>query len=106
MERLMHNKDFRYSFPYGHWAEPQIKVLSGEYEGLVFDIMASGVAHDGVNGTDTLGYTFKILKVWKNIPQEQFDGKNITITEKDKDYLDRLVFSFIATFNEKQARIK
>ena len=40
---LEKNKDYAYSFPYGQHAQPQIKILSGEYKGLVFDIESSAV---------------------------------------------------------------
>lgn len=95
------NKDFKYSFPYGEWAEPQIEVIAGKYKGLVFDVMSSAVVKVSDEDSYTLNYDFKILKVWESITEQQFQQNTITLYEEDSKYIGELIYSLIKHLNKK-----
>jgi hypothetical protein len=94
IEKLTLNKDFTYSFPYGHYAEPQLKVVDGDYYGMIIDILNSGISisyDETGKKNNNLHYTYKILKMWDGMPQEQIINNKVVLTKKDEYYLSVLV---------------
>ena len=95
-------EEFVYSFPYGYWAEPQIKVLNGVYKGLIFDVMMSGLGRQPPETEFKFTYSYKILKMWDGVDTTKFDGVNITLDQKDVWFLGQLILSLIEDFNERR----
>lgn len=83
---LEKNKDYKYSFPYGHYASPQIKILTGKYKGLVFDIESSIVGTSMLE--NKLNVVYKILKS----PEDKSVATN-------KDFICHATYNFIRDFN-------
>lgn len=86
---LEKNKDYKYSFPYGHYDNPQIKILAGKYKGLVFDITSSAVITE--NFKSKLNVEYKILKHW--------DEKSKVISTEDQKFICDATYNFIRDFN-------
>jgi len=82
---------FEYDFPYGHWAEPQIRVLSGPYKGLVVDVMCSGIGKNSDESFSKFTYTYKILKKGDHSPEE--------IISEDEQYIGKLILNLIKQEN-------
>lgn len=99
---LIAEKDYKYSFPYGYWAEPQIQVLNGTYEGLVFDVMKSGVGKFANADDYQFTFSYRILRMWKDALPTQFDGAKITLQDHDVTFISKLILSFIEDFNKKK----
>jgi hypothetical protein len=88
---LEKNKDYEYSFPYGHYAQPQIKILSGEYKGLVFDIESSAIVT--LQANSTLNVEYNIIKYWES------NTNKVIMREKDKEFICHAAYSFIRDYN-------
>ena len=86
---LKNNKDYKYSFPYGHYANPQIKILSGKYKGLIFDIECSSVVTQNLNSS--LSVNYKIINFW--------DDNIISIKKVDKEFICHATYNFIRDYN-------
>ena len=80
---------------------PNIIVTKGEYEGLHFSLDGSVVRSEYANGKEnhSLESSYTLKKEWKNIPAIQKDGKIITFTSKDKEFLDDLILNFVQEIN-------
>ena len=80
---------------------PNIIVSKGEYEGLHFSLDGSVVRSEYANGKEnhSLESAYTLKKEWKNIPAIQKDGKIITFTSKDKEFLDDLILNFVQEIN-------
>lgn len=80
---------------------PNIIVTKGEYEGLHFSLDGSVVRSEYANGKEnhSLESAYTLKKEWKNIPAIQKDGKIITFTSKDKEFLDDLILNFVQEIN-------
>jgi hypothetical protein len=90
---LEKNKDYKYSFPYGHYANPQIKILTGKHKGLVFDIESSAVVTSMFE--NKLNVSYKILKS----PE---DKSVVTSSE----FICHATYNFIRDFNADVAKGK
>lgn len=86
IEFLEKDKDYKYSFPYGHYANPQIKIISGKYKGLVFDIESSGVISTILD--NKLNVSYKVLKS----PED----KSVVATP---EFICHATYNFIRDFN-------
>lgn len=93
--QLKKDIDYAYSFPYGHHASPQIKVLSGKYSGLVFDIECSTVVSSAID--NKFNVTYKILKFCKN-------KNKFNITAEDNTFICHAAYNFIRDFNSDLAK--
>lgn len=101
IKMLKLDKDYTYSYPYGHYGNVQLKSLKGKYEGLVFDVLSSAFVEirDVMKQEDKFfKFDYKILKMWKNVDSSQFNGKQIFLTEKDQKHISSIVYSFIDEF--------
>jgi len=80
---------------------PNIIVTKGEYEGLHFSLDGSVVRSEYADGKEnhSLESAYTLKKEWKNIPSIQKDGKIITFTSKDKEFLDDLILNFVQEIN-------
>lgn len=103
-QKLILNKDFKYSFPYGQYTEPQIEVLQGEYKGLKFDIMTSGISKSSDEPDHKLTYTFKILKTWETMDTSKIQGETLLLDSDDNKYIGELVYNFIKVFNKRERK--
>ncbi len=83
--------EFEYDFPYGYWAEPQIRVLSGPYKGLIVDILCSGIGKHSDDDFSKFTYTYNIKKMWN-----ESSGK---INSSDELYIGKLVLNLIKQEN-------
>ena len=104
IQKLTLNKDYKYSFPYGMHDSPQLEVISGNYEGLKFDIVTSDVSKLSNESNFKMNCSYKILKVWNNISSEKVNGEVITLYEDDNKYIASLVYNFIREFNRKNRK--
>lgn len=95
---LIKNKDYKYSFPYGHYAQPQIEILKGAYKGLVFDIEDSGVADRGLF-SKSLRVTYTLQKPWKSA---QVNNNTVTLTKEDENFICNAVYNFVRDFHREQ----
>jgi hypothetical protein len=104
---LNYDIDFTYCFPYGLHDIPQIEVLSGDYLGLKFDLKSSAVSSKYENNQikHALSYEYVIHNMWLNVSKQQFDGKHITLNEKDQNVIHNLVYNYIKHFTEEQTKI-
>ncbi len=83
---LEKNKDYKYSFPYGHHDNPQIKILTGKYKGLVFDIESSAVVTSVLE--NKLNVSYKVLK--------SAEDKSVATNE---EFICHATYNFIRDFN-------
>lgn len=91
LESFEVSDEFEYDFPYGHWAEPQIRVLSGPYKGLIVDILCSGIGKHSDDDFSKFTYTYKIKKMWNESISQ--------ITKDDEHYIGKLVLNLIKQEN-------
>ncbi len=95
---LSYGIDYTYSYPYGYWSEPQIKVIKGDYTGLIFDVMLSGLSKINTDPDFKFTYSYKILKMWDSAEQTKV---KIILSEKDAEFISDLILSMIKRMNDK-----
>ena len=97
-EKLKYNKDFKYTFPYGHHDIPRIHCLSGEFQGLEFDLNSSAV----VTGeyAPEMQYQYTFTQLWKDA-----EGQELSEEKKNvlKETIGNLVFNYIRHHTKKNS---
>lgn len=94
--------DTDYVITVGKAKVPRFKVMQGNYKGLVFDLLQSGImssSDDTGKVDERFEYKYSIVKVWNEIPVPQVNGTNITLTVADQEYMHSLVLSYIKHLN-------
>ena len=81
------DKDYKVTYPYGVWAEPQVEIIKGDYKGLIFDIVSSYITsspnEESISSDFTVNY--KIIKLC--------DDENMTTI--DSRIINQIVLNYI-----------
>ena len=86
---------------------PRFKIMLGNYKGLVFDLLQSGImtsSDDTGKIDEVFEYKFSIVKVWNDIPLPQVNGTKITLTVPDQEYMHSVVLSYIKHLNSSDSK--
>lgn len=92
------DEDYTYCYPYGPRGDAQLKCLRGKYEGLTLDITDSAlidINYESGENDKKFNYSYKILKMWNNVSNNQFDGRKIQLNENDQNYIGSIIYGFI-----------
>jgi hypothetical protein len=100
---VIDNLNVRY--PFGRHSIPELIVSEGDYSGLVIHLDESGTAifwDENAEFDDAkLSYKYTIIKPWKEINESQFDGKTLTLKEKDQLFIADMVYTYIKDYASK-----
>jgi hypothetical protein len=74
-----------------------LTVERGAYAGLMIRVPTAGLGllqqHNHQRVTE-FHYDYTILQLWDSVTEDQFDGRNISLTAQDQNFLHSMVFNF------------